>query len=180
MASLTVLYDADCGVCTALARWVERAGRDVAVAPIGSTLGARLLRDLEPEARLAGMHAVDRLGRRRTGAAAVPDVLRVLPAGGLAARVAEALPGLTAVGYATLAAHRRRISRTLGLEACAVSPDAGEKPWQAEAGHARVEGPLQAETTVARSYPRLAGGGAVRYTRPPFPPDGAPGRNFRT
>lgn len=117
---MTVLYDADCGVCAALARWVACRGRDVAVAPIASATGARLLRDLAAADRLGGMHAVDRLGRRHTGAAAIPVVLAALPAAAPVALLARAVPGLTAAAYATLARNRRRLSTALGLDACTV------------------------------------------------------------
>lgn len=117
-----MLYDADCGVCAALARWVARVGHDVAVAPIDGPLGATLLRDLVADERLAGMHAVDRLGRRLTGGPAVPAVLRLLPGGVPVARLAEAFPAVTAAAYDAFAANRRRVSRAVGLDACRV-PD---------------------------------------------------------
>jgi predicted DCC family thiol-disulfide oxidoreductase YuxK len=118
MAARTVLYDADCGVCAALARWVARVGRDVAVAPIHGPVGAVLLRDLAADDRLAGMHVVDRLGRRLTGGDAVPAVLRALPGGTLLALVAGAFPHVTTAGYDAFAANRRRISTAVGLDAC--------------------------------------------------------------
>lgn len=112
-AVLTVLYDEGCGLCTAVARRLERFGRDVDVAPIGSPTGERLLADLPPEERYAAVHVVDAAGRRRTGGAAVPPVLARLPGGKLPGRAAAALPGLTARGYELVARHRGTLSRLL-------------------------------------------------------------------
>jgi predicted DCC family thiol-disulfide oxidoreductase YuxK len=113
VAALTVLYDETCGVCTALAGWLQRRGRDVAVAPIGSTVGARLLRDLSPRERYASVHVVDRLGRRRSGGAAVPPVLRTLPGGAGPGALASALPRVTDAAYRLLSARRGLLGRVL-------------------------------------------------------------------
>ena len=110
---LTVLYDEGCGFCTALAARLERFGRGLEVAPIGSATGERLLGDLEPEERYAVVHAVDEEGRRRSGGAAVPPILARLPGGRLPARVAAAIPGLTERSYALVASHRGTLSRVL-------------------------------------------------------------------
>jgi predicted DCC family thiol-disulfide oxidoreductase YuxK len=114
-----VLFDDDCGVCVACATWLARHGRDLTVEPIGSAASATLLRDLTPEAGLAGVHAIDRLGRRRTGGAAVPAILRTIPGAGLLARLTEALPGPTDRAYRAVARNRRTVSRLLGAHACA-------------------------------------------------------------
>jgi predicted DCC family thiol-disulfide oxidoreductase YuxK len=118
MATLTVLYDEECGVCTAAARWLEARAAGVEVAAIASARADHLLRDLEPADRYGGVHAVDRLGRRSTGGDAVAPILRALPHGRPAAALAAAFPAATGAGYRFLARRRRLGSRLLGLEAC--------------------------------------------------------------
>lgn len=113
MGHLTVLYDEGCAVCTALAAWLERRGRAVSVAPIGSAVGERLLRDLSPTERYASVHAVGALGRRHSGGAAVAPVLRALPGGRAAAAIAAALPRPTAAAYRLLAQRRATLGRFL-------------------------------------------------------------------
>ncbi|MBM3676919.1 MAG: DUF393 domain-containing protein, partial [Actinobacteria bacterium] len=49
MRSLIVLYDEDCGICSAAARLLERHSAALRVAPIGSELGSHALRDLDRE-----------------------------------------------------------------------------------------------------------------------------------
>jgi predicted DCC family thiol-disulfide oxidoreductase YuxK len=116
-----VLYDQDCGICAAFARALEMRG--LRIAPIGSPAGDTWLRDLSPPDRYAAFHAIDRRGRRRSGAAAVPLVLRVLPGGRVSARLARALPRLTELAYVAVARSRRRLSAALGLSACATPGD---------------------------------------------------------
>jgi predicted DCC family thiol-disulfide oxidoreductase YuxK len=113
---LTVLYDEDCGLCAWLAAWLERA--DVVVAPIGSRVGERQLRDLPHAQRYATVHVVDNAGRRHSGPAGLPPLLRGLPRLRWTAALAEAMPWLTAWAYGLVARHRRTLSRVLALEAC--------------------------------------------------------------
>jgi predicted DCC family thiol-disulfide oxidoreductase YuxK len=122
---LTVLYDEDCGLCAWLATWLEQSG--VAVAPIGSPLGDRHLRDLPHAQRYAAVHVVDVAGRRRSGPEALPPLLRALPRVRWVAPLAESTPWLTAWGYGIVARHRRRLSRVLGLAACR-RPDSTRGP----------------------------------------------------
>ncbi|HET9287332.1 MAG TPA: DCC1-like thiol-disulfide oxidoreductase family protein [Gaiella sp.] len=112
-----VLYDEDCGICAAFARALARRG--LRVAPIGSPIGDTWLRDLSLPARYEAFHAIDGRGRRRSAGAAVPPVLRVLPAGEVSARLARALPRLTALAYVAVARSRRQLSAALALSACA-------------------------------------------------------------
>jgi len=112
-----VLYDADCGMCRRLADGLKRRG--VGVAPIRSATGDIELRDLPAAARGAAVHAVDDRGRRLSGAAALPLILRAFPRLAWAATLAELLPAPSRLGYATVARNRRVLSRVLGLRACA-------------------------------------------------------------
>jgi predicted DCC family thiol-disulfide oxidoreductase YuxK len=112
-----VLYDADCGICGRLADCLERRG--VRVAPIRSATGDIALRDLPRALRDAAVHAVDDRGRRVSGAAALPPILRALPQLAWSATLVELLPAPSRLGYATVARNRRVLSRMLGLRTCA-------------------------------------------------------------
>lgn len=110
-----VLYDADCGICVALADALSR--RHVAVASLGSPVADACLGDLSRRDRYRAFHAIDAEGRRLSGGAAVPLALRALGRHG-AARAAEAMPGPTDLAYRALARSRRVLSRLLGLRVC--------------------------------------------------------------
>jgi len=110
---LTVLYDEGCGFCTAVAGWLARFGRGLDVAPIGSATGERLLADLAAEERYATVHVVDASGRRRSGGAAVPPILALLPGGRIPSSVAAAFPHVTDRGYELVARNRRALSRVV-------------------------------------------------------------------
>ncbi len=117
--TLLVLYDSDCGICTATARGLERLDR------------RRLLR-FEPlatsqvagrpsRARLAeSLHAVDASGRWFSGASAAVEIARRVPALRVVGFVAR-LPGAMLVfdmSYRLVAANRQWLGRRLGLKAC--------------------------------------------------------------
>ena len=121
---LVVLYDRDCGLCTAsarrLRRW-DRRGRlellplqdaDVSDRPIL----AERVRGLP---LTAALHVVDeRTSDVRAGGDAVLAILAALP-GGAAARVVGAIPSvrwIVGVGYDAVAGNRHRIGRWLRLE----------------------------------------------------------------
>jgi predicted DCC family thiol-disulfide oxidoreductase YuxK len=116
MKAQLVLYDEDCGVCTSLAGMLERHG--VAVAAIGSLHGERWLNDLPPAARYASVHAIATDGKRRSGGAALPCILRALPGGRPLAAAAAAFPRLTNALYTRFARQRRRLSTVIGQRAC--------------------------------------------------------------
>lgn len=111
-----VLFDADCGVCSRLAEWLTRRG--VRVAPIRSMTGEIELRDLSRACRESAVHVVDEYGRRRTGAEALPSILRALPSLAWSAGLVELFPAPSRLVYAAVARHRHLGSRVLGLRAC--------------------------------------------------------------
>jgi predicted DCC family thiol-disulfide oxidoreductase YuxK len=110
-----VLYDADCGFCTwllsALLRW-DRAARLHPIALQRSEADA-LLQELTPVERMASWHLISPTGGRRSGGAAVPPLLRLLPAGRLPAAVFARFPRLTDSGYRWVAEHRSKLSSRL-------------------------------------------------------------------
>ena len=107
-----VLYDADCGFCTwllsVLLRW-DRSGRLRPIA-LQRSEADDLLRKLAPAERMASWHLISPTGERRSGGAAMPPLLRALPAGRLPAAGCERFPGLTERGYRWVAEHRSQLS----------------------------------------------------------------------
>jgi predicted DCC family thiol-disulfide oxidoreductase YuxK len=124
VASATVLYDGDCGLC----RWTvdkllwwdrRRRLREVA---LQDPEAARLLPGMDDDERMGSFHLVGSDGSVVSGAPAIPAVLRLVPLGRPLAAVADAAPGLTARGYRWVTEHRLRLSRLLRLEACRIEP----------------------------------------------------------
>jgi predicted DCC family thiol-disulfide oxidoreductase YuxK len=126
MKAQLVLYDEDCGICTAFAMRVEQRG--VPVAAIGSPQGERWLHDLTPAERYSSFHAIDELGDRHSSGAAVPVVARALPGGRPLAAIAAAFPRLTEALYVRFARNRHRISAVLGTRACGATRVSRERP----------------------------------------------------
>ncbi|MGE5225306.1 MAG: thiol-disulfide oxidoreductase DCC family protein [Planctomycetaceae bacterium] len=124
---VAVLYDDDCGFCRWAAERLRTWGRGRALrfATIQGAEGERLLAPVPSAARLDSMHAVTPDGRVWSAGAAVPVILRALPAGRPFASLARLAPGLTDRAYRTVAARRARLGALLGREACAVDPSAG-------------------------------------------------------
>jgi predicted DCC family thiol-disulfide oxidoreductase YuxK len=108
-----VLYDGECRFCRWTIAWaLERdAHRALAVAPIQSPAGARLLADLPAAERLRSLHVVHDDARRASGGAAVRDVLDALPSARALAWVASRSPRFTDFIYGVVARHRGQIGR---------------------------------------------------------------------
>jgi predicted DCC family thiol-disulfide oxidoreductase YuxK len=113
----TVVYDADCGLCNAVARVLARRP-SLVVAPIQSDTGLQLLADLDPAAQLATFHVVASDGVRHSGGAALIPVAHVLPGRRLLVPLLVRCPGMCDHAYELVARNRRRLSRALGLVAC--------------------------------------------------------------
>ena len=109
---VTVLYDAECGLCTSVARRLG-SHEGVSLAPIRSAPGEELLGDLPESERDASLHVVDAEGVRRSGAAALPDLARRYRGGRPAAWVLERFPRVAARGYALVTRNRMRLSRAI-------------------------------------------------------------------
>ena len=127
--TLTVLYDRDCGVCTATARAVGR-------------LDARSRLEFVPAqtARIDGapprsqllerLYAIDATGHWYSGAGAAIEIARRLPPLRIVGAMAR-VPGAMVVyelGYRIFAANRHRISAALGLKVCAVPSRGRARP----------------------------------------------------
>ncbi|MGH2538925.1 MAG: thiol-disulfide oxidoreductase DCC family protein [Actinomycetota bacterium] len=124
MDRATVLYDADCGFC----RWsTERLRvwdrhRALRFVPLQHREVDRLLHDLSPERRAASWHLVEPDGSIRSAGAAVPPLMRRLPAGTPIAALAESMPRLTDRVYAAVARRRSMLGSLLGRQSCDVHP----------------------------------------------------------
>jgi predicted DCC family thiol-disulfide oxidoreductase YuxK len=110
-----VLYDRDCGFC----RWslaqllaLDRRRR-LRPVPLGTPEADSLLAELTPEQRAASWHLVSPDGRRWSGGAAAPPLLRLLPGGNLPAAVLDRAPRLTESAYRWVADHRSKLSRAI-------------------------------------------------------------------
>ena len=124
--TLTVLYDQDCGVCTATARAVRRldAGRRLEFLPAKS---ARIDGSPPRSQLLDRLHATDGTGHWYSGAAAAVEICRRVPPlriVGATARVPGAMV-IYELGYRVLAANRHRLSAALGLKVCQVPSRGG-------------------------------------------------------
>jgi predicted DCC family thiol-disulfide oxidoreductase YuxK len=119
-----VLYDEDCGVCRwtadGLRRWDRRGVftfRSIQAAESEGALDA-----LEPGARYASWHVIERDGRIWSAGAAIPPVMRRLPGGAPIATFAGAFPALTERAYGFVVRHRTGLGTMLGQRACSVDP----------------------------------------------------------
>jgi predicted DCC family thiol-disulfide oxidoreductase YuxK len=108
-----VLYDADCGFCKWLLAAILRLDRAERLRPIALQRPEAddLLADLPPAERMASWHLIDPIGVRRSGGAAIPPLLRLLPSGRVAAATFARFPRLTDRGYRWVAEHRTQLSR---------------------------------------------------------------------
>jgi predicted DCC family thiol-disulfide oxidoreductase YuxK len=112
----TLFYDADCGFCrwavAKVARWDRRhALRLVTLQDAGEA--DRLLGPLDPDARMASWHLVTADGRIHSAGGGVGPLLRLLPGGGTAARLTEAVQPATDAAYRFVAEHRSAFGRLL-------------------------------------------------------------------
>ena len=123
---LLLLFDGDCGICTATAHWLERRVAPDQLRPLALTLAgddprtsdAVLGRDLA-----ATLQVVRPDGSVVTGAAAVLAAGRLVPRWGTVARLADHRLGRALLEplYRAVARNRHRIGRALGLPStCAV------------------------------------------------------------
>jgi predicted DCC family thiol-disulfide oxidoreductase YuxK len=121
---LAVLYDRDCGLCTATARQLDRWDRrhSLRLVPLqevdrGTMPEIAALVRGRPLA--AALHVVDpKTGAVRSGGDAALAVAGRLPGGRIADAVGRIPPARWAVGigYDVVASHRHRIGRWLRLE----------------------------------------------------------------
>jgi predicted DCC family thiol-disulfide oxidoreductase YuxK len=110
-----VLYDSDCGFCKWLLDGLLSWDRDERLRPVALQRpeAAELLSDLDPGERMESWHLISPAGERLSGGAALPALLRLLPAGTIPAAGVSRIPGITDRGYRWVAAHRSGLSRVV-------------------------------------------------------------------
>lgn len=119
---MTVVYDADCGVCQASVAWIRRRDRAGVFEFVGNDadlLPEGVSRD-ETEHTLVVLDGKEKYVR----AEGVARILRELRGWSAAAAVLRA-PGLRRIadwGYDRFANNRHRVSAALGMRACAMPP----------------------------------------------------------
>jgi len=95
MAGRTLLfYDAGCGLCSTLMRWVHRVDRGgrVTFLPLDSPEADRFLGDLDARRRSASMHVVTPSGERASAGLAGLRLLEAIPISSGAARLLSNRP----------------------------------------------------------------------------------------
>ncbi len=122
-----VLFDGECGICTAFADWAQRLDRQkkFEIVPYQNFSEADLHRaGTSPERCARRMHVISRHGKIYTGAFAVNFFLGHFMPYALLVGLLYIIPVFLLIEiavYALVAKHRRRISQWLGLQACAVA-----------------------------------------------------------
>ena len=121
---LLVLYDRDCGICTATARllrrWDRQHGLELLPLQAAASDSRSRVRDVTRSHPLhAELHVLDPLnGVVRAGGRAVLEIIGRLPGGRLPALLGRVPPAAWAIGlgYALVARNRQAISRALRLD----------------------------------------------------------------
>jgi len=110
MPEATLLYDRDCGFCRWCLAKVLAWDRRRAVRPVAlqSERAGKLLGGMPEEERMASWHLVDGEGVLRSGGAAFPGLLRLLPGGAPLAGLAAQAPRATDRAYHWVAGNRSR------------------------------------------------------------------------
>lgn len=117
--ALTVLYDEDCGSCTAVARRLaEHPG--LAAAEIGGATGEATLGNMSHTGRYASFHVVDNSGRVSSAGEALASLLGALPAGRVTGWLARKFPRTTEALYRLTAKRRNLLGRLCRVDACRV------------------------------------------------------------
>jgi predicted DCC family thiol-disulfide oxidoreductase YuxK len=129
----TLLYDGDCGLCTAAAAWLGRrvSVRRLRLVALSDVASQPVLRDLVVGRDLtAALHLATPDGRVLTGARAVIAAVRLVPRWRALAILIDHRVGhvLLEPVYRQVARRRRAIGRLLGLPATCPVPTPAERP----------------------------------------------------
>jgi predicted DCC family thiol-disulfide oxidoreductase YuxK len=108
-----ILYDAECGLCQWLLAGILGWDRDQRLRPLAlqRELSDAMLADLAPAQRMVSWHLISPSGERRSGGAAFPELLRLLPGGAPAAALSARFPGASVRAYRWVAEHRELLSK---------------------------------------------------------------------
>src|SRR2546428_5186412 len=131
--SYVLLYDGDCGICSALSRWIRAVDvrRRIRFESIQS--GRGLLKGIPEDRMLDAWHMVAPDGQVTTGGDAVPTLVGAFPIGAGFGRLLAGSSGLMRQVhrlYAFLTRFRDRLVCRLG----AAPPSAGSSPWPGARG----------------------------------------------
>lgn len=122
--AVTLIFDADCGICLWTCRLLKRLDPWQRLTFVGNDETSRLPVGLDPKLCETSIVVVDARGHLLFEERAVRRLLRSLPLGWLAAGWLY-LPGLSFLArcaYRWVASHRLQISQFFGLGACGVAP----------------------------------------------------------
>lgn len=113
-----LLFDRDCGICSAFGRWVHAADIRHRI-QLRSIQSSRELLQSVPEERVFGaFHMVSPGGRLTTGGDAVPSLIEALPMGAGLGRILRESRGLMSRVYAAYGF----LTRFRAQLVCAVAP----------------------------------------------------------
>jgi predicted DCC family thiol-disulfide oxidoreductase YuxK len=121
--TLTVIYDADCGICFQLCRILKRLDGLQHLHFVGNDQREQIPADVDDALLDQTLVVIDRRGRRFVRERAVSAILSALPLYALGLGLPLRLPGLASVarsGYDLLAARRHDVSAYFGLGSCGV------------------------------------------------------------
>ena len=120
-----MLYDEDCGFCTAVAERLAR--RDGVVAElIGGAAGDAALAKMGRDERYASFHVVDGSSRVSSASDALAVLLAALPAGHATGRLTRKFPRATDALYRQTARHRKLLGRLFRVNARRVDRSADQ------------------------------------------------------
>ena len=113
MPSVTVLYDADCGLCVWVMGKVLACDRRRRLRPVAldAPEADALVGDLDEEERMGSWHIVLPDGRRESAGRALAPLLRLLPGGRPFAALAERFPRFADRAYFALAERRSALGK---------------------------------------------------------------------
>jgi predicted DCC family thiol-disulfide oxidoreductase YuxK len=154
--AVTVIFDADCGICLWICRLLKRLDPWQRLTFVGNDETARLPAGLDPKVCETSVVVVDAMGRIFLEAEAARCAVRALPFGVVVVGWLY-LPGLSSLGrnmYRWVATHRLAISGYFGLGACGVPSAvvaASAKPasWLGRIGDELRGGRMVARETLA-------------------------------
>ena len=150
--AVTVIFDADCGICLWTCRLLKRLDVFHVLGFVGNDETARLPAGLDPKLCETSVVVVDARGRWFLEEQAVRRVLRALPFGIVVAAPLY-VPGLSQLGralYRSVAANRLSISAFFGLGACGVAPVETAELSKPSLPFGRVGDELRSVRTIAR------------------------------
>jgi predicted DCC family thiol-disulfide oxidoreductase YuxK len=150
--AVTVIFDADCGICLWTCRVLKRLDPWQRLTFVGNGETERLPPGIDPKRYESSVAVVDAQGRCYFEERAVRRVVRALP-GGIVLVWWLYVPGLSQLGragYRWVAAHRVEISTFFGMGACGVPPLSPVKPTTRGPALGRLGDELRGARTVLR------------------------------